>query len=139
MKIENKKINKDDNRVLQVNEPTEIKLTVGNQNFKGYLNNSSTATALKSQLPISITLDRGSSDYCGIYQKLPYQNNDIQDGWFSGDISFDPNGNWLVLFMGGDNNRPGAKEVTLGQLADKETLDRISKLGKHIELTISKN
>ncbi len=135
--LANKHINQNDNRVLTVENPTPVTLDINGEKIEALLNDSSASKALLKKLPLEVTLDRGSSDYCGIFEELPFTKDEQQDGWFKGDISFDPNGNWFVIFFGGDNNRQGATEITLGQLADTAALDKVKDLGSEITVKIA--
>lgn len=135
--INNKPLNDQDNRVLNVNNPTPIMLEINGQKIKAFLNDSTASQALLKKLPVEVTLERGSSDYCGVFEELPFTADERQDGWFSGDISFDPNGNWFVLFIGGDNNRRGATEITLGQVAGQVELAKLRNLGSDINVKIT--
>lgn len=135
--LKNEHINENDNRVLTVEDPTSVILDINGEEIEAVLNNSTASKALLEKLPLEITLGRGSSDYCGIFEELPFNDDERQDGWFKGDISFDPNGNWFVIFFGGDNNRPGATEVTLGQLADTAALDKVKSFGPEITVKIT--
>lgn len=136
--LTNKRISETDNRVTTVENPTPITLTINDQTFSANLNDSSAAKDLISRLPLTVKLSGGTADYCGQFESLPYEASDVQNGWFTGDISFDPNGDWFVIFIGGDNTKEHLKEVTLGQIEHPDDVEKIAQLGSIIEVAIAK-
>lgn len=135
--INNKKISPKDNRITEISNPTKVNLTIGNTSVPAYLGNSTAAKALYKQLPFKTQVSAGSVDFCGKFSGLPYLEDEVQGGWFAGDICYDPNGDWLAVFTGGDNAKPHLKELFLGQIAHSEDITKVSQIKGTVELMIS--
>ncbi|WP_295746789.1 cyclophilin-like fold protein [uncultured Limosilactobacillus sp.] len=134
--IENQHTSTTDNRVTKVEKPTGINLVINGQTFSAVLNDSQAAQALIDKLPYTITASQGAHDYCGVMEHLPYDQNDVQAGWFDGDLSFDISGDWFALFLRGANNDARYQEVNLGQLVNKEDIAKIAQLPATVDITI---
>ncbi|KPN84176.1 cyclophilin-like fold protein [Apilactobacillus kunkeei] len=134
--IKNQHISETDNRVTTVKKQTKINLVINGQTFPAVLNDSQTAQALIDKLPYTITASQGAHDYCGVMDHLPYDKNDVQAGWFDGDLSFDIGGDWFALFLRGANNDARYQEVNLGQLVNKEDVAKIAQLPTTVDITI---
>ncbi|EEU30738.1 hypothetical protein HMPREF0501_00143 [Limosilactobacillus coleohominis 101-4-CHN] len=125
-----------DNRIIAVEKPTAVNLIINGQTFPAVLNDSQAAQALIKKLPYTITVNQGMHDYCGIMDHLPYREDDVQSGWFDGDLAFDISGDWFALFLRGANNEDRYQEVNLGQLVNKEDIDKIAQLPLTVNITI---
>lgn len=81
-----------------LDEGTAIKLVIGKTEIPGRLNNSKSAQALVAKLPYTVKLQRYAHDYCGVMDDaLPYDRQDMKDGWLNGDIAFAVNGNYFTI------------------------------------------
>lgn len=136
--IRNQHTSSTDNRVTTVEKPTAVKLVINDQTFPAVLNDSQAAQALINKLPYTITVSQGMHDYCGVMDHLPYSKDDVQAGWFNGDLTFDISGDWFALFLRGANNDARYREVNLGQLVNKEDIARIAQLPATVDITIER-
>lgn len=134
--IKNQHTSTTDNRVTKVEQPTAVRLIINSHSFPAVLNNSQTAQALIKKLPYTITVSQGMHDYCGVMDHLPYDEDDVQAGWFDGDLAFDISGDWFALFLRGANNDSRYQEVSLGQLVNKEDIAKIAQLPTTVGITI---
>ncbi len=126
-----------DNSGNDTEERTSITLTVGKTALNGYLNNTRTARDLISRLPVTLNLNRGSHDYCGeITPALPYDEDDIQNGWKNGDLAFWTAGNDFVLFYNEEENSSSTGNiVNIGSVTSNINLVR--SLGDNINVTVA--
>ena len=134
--IKNQRTSATDNRITTVEKPTAIKLVINDQTFPAVLNDSQAAQALLKMLPYTITVSQGMHDYCGVMDHLPYREDDVQSGWFDGDLAFDISGDWFALFLRGANNEARYQEVNLGQLVNKEDIAKIAQLPLTVNIII---
>ena len=107
---------------------TKIKIYFGNIVIPATLNDSDTAKALIKMLPYTISLSNYGNDFCGVMeQPLPYNEEDVHNGWLNGDIDFATDGNWFTILFGGEENSGGyGYQVNIGKI-DCE-LEKISSL-----------
>ncbi|KRM82129.1 hypothetical protein FC35_GL001528 [Limosilactobacillus coleohominis DSM 14060] len=136
--IKNQHISATDNRTTTVEKPTAIKLIINNQTFPAILNDSQATQTLVKKLPYTITVIQEIHDYCGVMDHLPYSKDDVQVGWFDGDLAFDISGDWFAFFLRGANNDVRYREVNLGQLVNKEEIARIAQLPATVDITIER-
>lgn len=79
--------------------PVRVTLTVGEKVIHAVLNDNEAARSLLSRLPCTVTVSRGSVDFCGdMGEPLDYSEEDYQDGFEYGDFMWMPDGNWFVFF-----------------------------------------
>ena len=117
---------------------TPITLTIGELVIPAVLNDTAAAQDLLSRLPYTVTVDRGSVDFCGdIGQPLQYADSDFQRGLQYGDIIWMPNGNWFVFFTDDIESRMDRDWLVLGHMDDvwEQTKDLRGSVEIRIELT----
>lgn len=126
-----------DNSGNDTEERTSITLTVGKTVLSGYLNNTRTARDLISRLPVTLNLNRGFHDYCGeITPALPYDEDDIQNGWKNGDLAFWTTGNDFVLFYNDEENSSSTGNiVNIGSVTS--SINLVRSLGDNINVTVA--
>lgn len=115
-----------------------VTLTAGGTSIPAALNGNRTARALADRLPLTITMSRYEHDYCGpMREPLPYDAQDVQNGWTNGDISFDTSGNYLaILYKDEEISQQFGNLVPLGRLtAPPSAMDA---LDGRIALTIER-
>lgn len=119
-------------------ERTAITLTVGETILEGYLNDNRSACDLISRLPVTVSLNRGSHDYCGdISPALAYDEEDVQNGWKNGDLAFWTAGNDFVIFHSDEENSFSIGNiVNIGAVTSD--LETVRSLGQNIDVTIAK-
>ncbi|WP_354365170.1 cyclophilin-like fold protein [Streptococcus rupicaprae] len=98
-------------------------MRLGNMVIPAILSHTGAAKILLERLPIKTTACTGGLAICGQILPLPYDSKEVQGGWFAGDICYDPSGDWLSIYLGGDNAKPYLQEVFLGQLGDEVGLN----------------
>ena len=118
-------------------ERTAITLTVGETVLEGYLNNNRSARDLISRLPVTVSLNRGSHDYCGdITPALAYDESDVQHGWKNGDLAFWTAGNDFVIFHSDEENSSSTGNiVNIGAVTSD--LEVVRSLGQRIDVTVA--
>lgn len=136
--IENQRQSDDDNRVTAVTHPTKINLVINGQQFPAELNDTTTSKAILDKLPMTVTVSQGMHDYCGTTDHFPFDQSDVQSGWFNGDLAFDISGDWFVIFLRGANNDPQYREVKIGQLETTDEIKQIAALPGTIEVQIER-
>lgn len=126
--------NNDDNGSA---ERTAITLTVGETVLEGYLNDNRSARDLISRLPVTVSLNRGTHDYCGdITPALAYDESDVQNGWKNGDLAFWTAGNDFVIFHSDEENSSATGDiVNIGAVTSD--LETVRSLGQHIDVTVA--
>lgn len=136
--IKNQTTSATDNRVTAVNHPTKVKLVINGHSYPAELNGTTTSRALMAKLPVTVTVSQGMHDYCGVFDHLPYDQQDIQSGWFNGDLAFDISGDWFVIFLRAANNNPRYREVKIGQLDNTDEIKQIAELDGTIQVTVER-
>lgn len=116
---------------------TVITLTVGETVLEGYLNDNRSARDLISRLPVTVSLNRGTHDYCGdITPALAYDESDVQNGWKNGDLAFWTAGNDFVIFHSDEENSSTTGDiVNIGAVTSD--LETVRSLGQHIDVTVA--
>lgn len=116
---------------------TAITLTVGETVLEAYLNDNCTARDLISRLPVTVTLNRGSHDYCGgISPALEYDEEDVQYGWHDGDLAFWTAGDDFVIFHSDEANSSSTGNlVIIGAVTSN--IETVRSLGQNINVTIA--
>lgn len=116
---------------------TAITLTIGETVLEGYLNDSRSARDLISRLPVTITLNKGTHDYCGgITPALAYDESDVQNGWKNGDLAFWTVGNDFVIFHSDEENSSSTSNIVhIGAVTSD--LETVRSLGQRIDVTIA--
>lgn len=130
MAVENAIVQRENPKIATriLDNGTKIKMYFGNIVIPATLNDSDTAKALIKMLPYNISLSNYGNDFCGVMeQPLPYNEEDVHNGWLNGDIDFATDGNWFtILFDGEENSGDYGYQVNIGKI-DCE-LEKISSL-----------
>lgn len=94
---------------------TKINMYFGDTLITGVLNDSETAKALISKLPITQHVSRYSHDFCGVTEELPYNEADVHYGWLNGDIDYALNAPYFtILFEDEDVSEQYGYQVNIG-------------------------
>lgn len=136
--IENQRQSGNDNRITTVSQPTQINLVINGYKYPAELNDTTTAQAILAKLPMTVTVSQGMHDCCGTTDHFPYDQSNVQSGWFNGDLAFDISGDWFVIFLRGANNDPQYREVKIGQLETTDEIQQIAALPDTIEVKIER-
>jgi hypothetical protein len=108
---------------------TEITLAAGDTIIPAVLNDSRASRELINRLPYTVKLHRYEHDYCGVMDTpLPYDKEDLQNGWQNGDIAFAADGSYFaVLYKDEEISQQFGNLVTLGKINEApsvmDTLD----------------
>lgn len=116
---------------------TAVTITVGDKTIPAVLNDTTTAKDLISRLPYTISLNRYSHDFCGNpTERLAYDEKDVQFGWRNGEISYEKETPYFVIFFGDeDNSSIHGNQVIIGKVdVDMETLKGLG--NSRIDITI---
>lgn len=98
-------------------ETMNITLTIGDLVIPATLRDNAAARDLLSRLPYTVTVSRGSVDFCGeIGDPLHYESGDFQKGWEYGDFMWMPEGNWFVIFTDGIETYGQGDWIVLGHM-----------------------
>jgi len=96
---------------------TEITLTIGKSEIPAILNDSKPSRKLKTMLPYTVRLQKYAHDYCGVMRALPYDQEELRNGWSNGDLAFAADGNYLaILYKDEEISQQYGNMVTLGKL-----------------------
>lgn len=115
---------------------TPITLTIGELVIPAVLNDTTAAQDLISRLPYTVTVSRGSVDFCGdIGEPLHHEDSDFQRGLQYGDIIWMPNGNWFVFFTDDIESRMDRDWLVLGHMDD--VWEQTKELRGSVEVEIS--
>lgn len=103
-------------RVLE--SGTRINISIGGKVIFGTLNDSETAKAFLRMLPLKIQMSNSGIDLCGVLpEALPYNNDQVHNGWLNGDIDFATDGNWLaILYTGEEQSDAYGYQVNIGKI-----------------------
>lgn len=115
---------------------TPVNLVIGDNIIPATLNDTTTAKDLLSKLPYKISLNRYAHDFCGNpTERLAYDEKDVQFGWRNGEISYEKETPYFVIFFGDeDNSSIHGNQVIIGKVdVDLETLKG---LGRNLDITI---
>ncbi len=114
-----------------------ITLKVGDTVIPAALNDTVAARDLLSRLPCTVTLNRGSVDFCGdIGKPLRYAADDFRHGWEYGDFMWMPNGNWFVIFFDGKETYGKKDWLVLGHMGPQ--WQSLKEMQGSIEITIDR-
>lgn len=108
---------------------TEVILEAEDKEISAVLNDSRASKELIKRFPYTIRLNRYEHDYCGVMDSpLPYNKEDLQNGWKNGDIAFAADGSYFaILYKDEEISQQFGNLVTLGKIKDSplvmETLD----------------
>ena len=100
----------------------------------GRLNDTVAAQDFASKLPITVSVNKSSLDYCGMLQNGKIDESEMQYGWKNGDIGHARG--WFALFhsdMGGTEYH----EMIIGHI-DSEYLDTLAGLDEAFNITIDR-
>ena len=115
-----------------------VTLTVGDKVIPAVLNDNEAARSLLSRLPCTVTVSRGSVDFCGdMGEPLDYSEEDEQDGFEYGDFMWMPDGNWFVFFT--DDIETYSRQhpwIVLGHM--DESWEVLRKMEGTIDMTIAR-
>lgn len=96
-------------------EGTKIKMHFGDKVIPGILNDSITAKAFIEKLPLTVSMNRYSHDFCGRFDELPYKEEEVHYGWLNGDIDYATDAPWFtILFEDEDNSEQYGYQVNIG-------------------------
>lgn len=81
----------------------KINLTFGDTTVSATLNDTQTAQAFAAKLPVTVPVSGTGIDFCGPMPfSLPYDRAQVHFGWKNGDFNYNPDGGWLALLYGGE-------------------------------------
>lgn len=114
---------------------TKINMYFGDTVIPGVLNNSETAKALIAKLPLTQTVNRYSHDFCGVTEKLPYNENEEHYGWLNGDIDYATDAPYFtILFEDEDASEQYGNQVNIGVITCP--LEQIANLNGSFDVRI---
>lgn len=114
---------------------TKINMVFGDTVIPGVLNNSVTAKALIEKLPVTQTVNRYSHDFCGVTEKLPYDESEEHYGWLNGDIDYATDAPYFtILFEDEDISEQYGNQVNIGVITCP--LDQIANLSGTFDVKI---
>ena len=114
---------------------TKINMYFGDTVIPGVLNNSETAKALIEKLPLTQTVNRYSHDFCGVTEKLPYNENEEHYGWLNGDIDYATDAPYFtILFEDEDVSEQYGNQVNIGVITCP--LEQIANLSGSFDVRI---
>ncbi len=95
-----------------------IELVFGSVILPAVLNGSEAARAFARLLPLDISLRGTGVALCGaLPEPLPVEPEQMHSGWRDGDINYCPEGGWLSVLVGDEENSARyGDQVTLGRL-----------------------
>lgn len=113
---------------------TQVDITINNEDFSGVLYDNATAKQIIANLPLSVSLNRGNTDYCGSVKidNVQYNKSNVTNKYESGDLAYWIPGNDFVVFR-----TAGTAEgcVIVGKInADENTLNSF---GNSADVTIT--
>ena len=118
-----------------VNGGTKIKMTFGDTIIYGVLNDSETAKALIQKLPITQHESRYTHDFCGVTEKLPYNEDEVHYGWLNGDIDYAIDAPYYtILFKNEEISEQYGDQVNIGVITSP--ISEIDKLSGSFDVKI---
>ena len=119
-------------------EPVHVTLTVGDLVIPAVLRDNEAARDLLSRLPCTVTVSRGSVDFCGeIGEPLNYAESDFQDGFEYGDFMWMPDGSWFLFFTDAAEEYSGRHPwLVLGHM--DEAWEALKEMSGTIEIEIAR-
>lgn len=119
-----------------IDETTPITLTIGDTVLNGYLNNSTPAQSLISQLPLTVTLGDSDNDFCGGSLDIEYSESDVQSGYKNGDLAFwTPASNFVIFVNEEESSANTGNLVILGKITESQ--DVLDALEGRLDVTIA--
>lgn len=117
---------------------TPVRLRIGNQVIPATLNDTTTAKDLIGQLPYQVRLKKYAHDYCGTPPaRLHYDEKDVQFGWRNGEISYEKQTPYFVIFFGDEeHSKIHGNQVIIGKIDGD--LDTLKSLDSTIDITIER-
>lgn len=115
-----------------------VKLHMGATEVQARLADSAAARALAARLPLTVRMCVSGVGCCGqLPFSLPCEEASIHRGWSNGDLNYKPEGDWIALFYGDEENsaRYGG-QVTLGH-AEVEP-DAVRDLANAVDVRIER-
>lgn len=99
-----------------------IRLTFGEVSVRALLLDNDTAKAFYEALPLAVDVSGSQVDLCGRTPVvLPYREDQVHFGWRDGDVNYNPEGGWLAVFHGGqEDSGVYGDQVDLGRVLDED-------------------
>ena len=116
-----------------------VVLKFGDTKVRAELNDTDTAEAFYEKLPLTIAVNGTGLDFCGrIPVTLPYEQNQVHNGWKNGDVNYNPQGGWFaVLHSGEEESSIYDDQVVMGRIVDDD-LKVLQDLNGSFDLIIEK-
>ncbi|MGI6230543.1 MAG: cyclophilin-like fold protein [Tractidigestivibacter sp.] len=117
----------------------KIRLKFGDADVLAQLNDTETAHAFSSHLPLTVHVSGTGVDFCGRMPfSLPYEQEQVHNGWTNGDVNYNPGGGWLaVLYDGEKGSERYGDQVVMGKIVP-EDLPRMQELSGGYDLVIER-
>ena len=117
----------------------KIRLKFGGTDVLAELNDTETARAFSSLLPVTIHVSGTGVDFCGRMPfSLPYEQGQVHSGWTNGDVNYNPGGGWLaVLYDGEEGSERYGDQVVMGRIAPDD-LPRMRGLSGSYDLVVER-
>ncbi|MGI6217386.1 MAG: cyclophilin-like fold protein [Coriobacteriales bacterium] len=115
----------------------KISLQFGDTAVTAELNDTETASAFASHLPVTIHVNGTGIDFCGRMPfSLPYEESQVHRGWTNGDVNYNPGGGWFaILYDGEEDSKTYGDQVVMGRIAE-EDLARIRSLSGSYDVQV---
>lgn len=113
-----------------------VKLKINGKTYEAAFYDYQSTQSLLKQLPLTVSLNRGSRDFCGGNIDISYKQADLVDRYEIGDLTYWIPGKNFVIFTNGDGKVAGKDLIPLGKL--KAPVQEILKLGDSLEVVIEK-
>ena len=126
----------EENSTVQNNsaDNTQVDITINGEDFSGVLYNNTTAKQIIENLPLSVSLNRGNTDYCGSVKidDVKYDESDVTNKYESGDLAYWIPGDDFVVFR-----TAGTAEgcVIIGKINASE--NTLNSFGNSADVTIT--
>lgn len=113
-----------------------VKLKINGKVFEANFYDYQPTQDLLKQMPLTVSLNRGSKDFCGGSLNISYKETDLVDRYEIGDLTYWIPGKNFVIFTNGDGKVAGKDLVPLGKL--KAPVQEILQLGDGLEVVLEK-
>lgn len=113
-----------------------VKLKINGKVFEDNFYDYQPTQNLLKQMPLTVSLNRGSKDFCGGSLNISYKETDLVDRYEIGDLTYWIPGKNFVIFTNGDGKVAGKDLVPLGKL--KAPVQEILQLGDGFEVVLEK-